>query len=104
MLHIFVRDQFTTPNPNPSRLLQENVDKFLGERKVSVEVEHPVGMGFCFAEFDGFHLFYCFPVSQEAIGAFTEMLQKYKLMEASIVRQKASLKQKVRGGGGGQNG
>ena len=33
---------------------------------------------------------------QVTIGAFTEMLQKYKMMEGSLTRQKASLKIKVR--------
>jgi len=47
---------------------QENVEKFMLEKKTTVEI---------------------------TIGAFTEMLQKYKLMEASLSRQKLSLKLKI---------
>lgn len=59
----------TNPRGIPTiAFIEGDVEKFMADRKGNVEV---------------------------TIGAYTEMLQKYKLMEGSLTRQKASLKYKM---------
>jgi len=58
----------TNPRGIPTILFINDVDSFLTEKDTSVE---------------------------HTIGVFSEMLQKYKLMETSLTRQAASLKQKL---------
>lgn len=61
-------DTSSNPRGIPTVAYFEDVDVFLAEHKCTIEV---------------------------AIGAFTEMHQKYKLMDGTLTRQKANLKSKI---------
>mmetsp|Transcript_49214 Transcript_49214/g.111641 ORF Transcript_49214/g.111641 Transcript_49214/m.111641 type:complete len:136 (+) Transcript_49214:176-583(+) len=62
-------DKTTNGRGIPTVKFLADVEKFMGENKLTIE---------------------------ETIGAYSEMLQMFKLMEGSMTRQKASLKLKVR--------